>query len=50
MGVRCKHPEHRIDAILPIPLILAIPICQKYKAREADKKSKQSAKNGMRHG
>lgn len=34
LGVRCTHPEHRIDAKLPIPLISAVADCKFYKARE----------------
>jgi len=33
MGVRCTHPEHRIDALPPMPLISAITDCQLYKAQ-----------------
>lgn len=33
LGVRCTHPEHRIDAQPPMPLISAITDCQLYKAQ-----------------
>ena len=38
LGVRCTHPEHRIDAKPPMPLILAITDCQLYNAREPSQK------------
>lgn len=48
LGVRCTHPEHRIDAQPPMPLISAVTNCQFYKAQEADHKSKNSAEKGCR--
>ena len=33
LGVRYTHPEHRIDARPPMPLISAITDCQLYKAQ-----------------
>lgn len=32
LGVRCTHPEHRIDAQPPMPLISAITDSPLYKA------------------
>jgi hypothetical protein len=35
LGVRCTHPEHRIDAKPPMPLISAVTDCQLYKVRKS---------------
>jgi hypothetical protein len=39
LGVRCTHPEHRIDAKPPMPLISAVTECQLYKVRESAQKT-----------
>ncbi len=38
LGVRCTHPDHRLDAQPPMPIIEAISDCKLYKARETVQK------------
>jgi len=35
LGVRCTHPEHRIDARPPMPLISAVTDCQLYQIQKS---------------